>query len=157
MLDVGCGRGAMTWAMEERGISAVGVDIAEDFRYSKRCAAANAIALPFAVAFDCIAALDLVEHVPADYQDALLAELRRACSGLMFATVPTDGPALMDDSSVGVRNHYLVLSPDAWARHFAAHGFDVVADAERLSAFGVPFAWGAANYPFALRPGAREN
>jgi len=157
ILELGCGRGSLVWALEERGLSVVGLDLAEDIRYSERCVVGNAIALPFAKRFECVIALDIIEHVPSDYQAALLSELRRVCSGIVLATVPTDGPPRIEDSAVGVRNHYLVLSSQAWAAHFAAHGFDVVADAERLSAFGVPFAWGAANYPFALRPGAGEN
>lgn len=156
-LDVGCGRGTLVRSLQEIGVPTIGVDLAEDIRYSRHCAIGNAIALPFAMRFDCLVALDLVEHVPADYQRTLLSELRRVCGRLMFATVPAEGETREMTTEHGVLNHYIVQAPDWWAAHFAEHGFELVAQGAELSRFGAPFAHGAANYPFALAVRAREN
>lgn len=151
-LDVGCGRGVMVEALAQREVWAVGVDLGADVR-SRRCAQANALALPFASGtFDMVAALDLVEHVPWDLQDALHRELRRVLAprGLLFVTVPTRAPRFCYSSDVGVRNHYLTLLPLEWVGLFERFSWRVLAHGEALAQHGPPFSWGEDNYPLAM-------
>lgn len=141
-LDLGCGRGVLTDLLD-----AVGLDIA-DVR-SRRTAQGNALALPFVDdAFRTVVALDIVEHVPWDWQVHLWAELRRVCTRALFVTVPTEQPHYQLRSDVGTRNHYLCGTPEDWRRLFRSQGFDVVREGRALELYGAPFAHGPGNYPF---------
>jgi SAM-dependent methyltransferase len=151
-LDVGCGRGVMVEELGAYGLDAFGVDIGADVR-SRRCAEANAMALPFAGgAFDVVTALDVVEHVPWDLQPALQRELRRvlAPGGVMFVTVPTKAPRFCLSSDAGIRNHFLTLHPLEWVGMFERFDWRVLGHGDDLTGYGPPFAHGADNYPLAL-------
>ncbi len=94
LLDIGCGTGAM---LEESGPFglAVGTDlspVALQFcraRGLRTALFADGTHLPFATAsFNCISAMDVIEHISADL--AVLRECHRVCAagGVMAITVP---------------------------------------------------------------------
>lgn len=149
-LDVGCGRGRLVDHLRARGVLAAGIDLGDDVRTPVGCVG-NAVDLPFAsAAFDVVVALDIVEHVPLEWQTELALELRRVGRGLTLVTVPTRPPHFALESSAGPRNHYICQPAQDWHRHFGYHGFTIVAEGSELAPLGAPFDHGEDNYPFAL-------
>ena len=96
-------------------------------------------------------ALDIIEHVPWDFQEDLFAELRRVTGRMIVLTVPTEEPHYRLTSAVPARNHYLCLPSDEWKRLFEREGFRVESHGADLSVLGPPFSYGETNYPFVLR------
>jgi hypothetical protein len=148
-LELGCGPGVMVDALRSFGAKAFGLDLGAGIA-SPWAVQGNAVEIPFGEV-NVVVALDVLEHVPGDLQAELLGELRRVARHLVLATVPTVGPFRRLTSADGPVHHYLTLSPMDWRAHFEAGGFDVIASGRQLSDLGVPWAWGAENYPFALR------
>jgi SAM-dependent methyltransferase len=103
VLDVGCATGFLVEALRERGLDAEGCDASV---YAVEHATPGALGyvrlgdpvrgLPYGDgAFDLVCALEILEHLaPADVP-AALAELRRVCGGVCYATIPSfgDNPA----------------------------------------------------------------
>ncbi|MGH9088266.1 MAG: class I SAM-dependent methyltransferase [Acidimicrobiales bacterium] len=98
-LDVGAARGFLVEALRDRGIDAFGCDVSP---YAVEHAAPGALGyvrlgdptqrLPFDdCAFDLVTALEILEHLPPDRVPAALAELRRVCGGILYATIPSFG------------------------------------------------------------------
>ena len=94
LLDVGCGTGAMLDDFAGLGL-AVGTDVspvALQFcrqRGQQSVLFADAAHLPFrSAAFDCVAAMDVIEHIEDDF--AVLREFDRVCAprGVVMLTVP---------------------------------------------------------------------
>lgn len=94
LLDIGCGTGALLEEFGPLGL-AVGTDlspVALQFcraRGLRTALFADGTRLPFATAsFNCISAMDVIEHIPADA--AVLRECHRVCAagGVMSITVP---------------------------------------------------------------------
>lgn len=150
-LEIGCGRGVMVHELRELGIPAVGVDIGSDEMRSF-CAQANAMELPFADKFDLVIALDVVEHIPTDFQDDLHAELHRLTGSFLVVTVPASEPYFEYSMAEGYRNHYIQTTPAGWATYFVKHGWKILAQGAQLASFGLPFNIGLDNYPLLLRP-----
>ena len=104
LLDVGCGYGALVLGARERGIDAVGIELAGfevDFARKRLVAErpgdapgqvylqGSALALPFAAgSFDVVTLMNVLEHVP-DYRKAL-AEAARVLKpgGYLYAVCP---------------------------------------------------------------------
>lgn len=147
VLELGCGTGAMTRELRSLGIRAYGLDWGGNIR-DEGCVVADATRLPFAVKFDLVIALDLVEHMPFDLQDALFSELRRVAADVLVVTVPASRPYFANGRLSGYRNHYMSLSPETWEEHFLERGFVAEAQGAELFPYGPPFAWGNENYPF---------
>lgn len=151
VLDLGCGRGALVEELEGVGLEAFGVDLGDDVR-TRRGVVGNAVALPFrADAFDVVVALDIVEHVPADAQAELWAEIKRVARGIVLLTVPARPPYGVWASDAGIRHHYVQVSPNEWRLRLEDEGLEVVVQGRDLEDYGPPFAWGEENYPFAVR------
>jgi SAM-dependent methyltransferase len=148
-LDLGCGRGTLVSFLRRSGADVFGLDVS-DLRLA-RTVAGNALALPFVDgAFRTIVALDIIEHVPWNWQRFLWAELRRTGAERIVVTVPTELPHYRYGSDVGLRNHYLCATPPNWRALFEHHGYDVVREGVDMEDYGPPFAFGETNYPFFL-------
>lgn len=98
-LDVGCATGFVVEALRELGVDAHGCDVS---RYAVEHAAPGALGfvrlgdlgrgLPYADGeFDLVSALEILEHLPPELVPGALAELRRVCGGVVYATVPSFG------------------------------------------------------------------
>lgn len=98
-LDVGCATGFVVEALRELGVDAHGCDVS---RYAVEHAAPGALGyvrlgdlgrgLPYADGeFDLVSALEILEHLPPDLVPGALAELRRVCAGVVYATIPSFG------------------------------------------------------------------
>jgi len=98
-LDVGCARGYLVEALRDLGVDAHGCDVS---RYAVEHAAPGALGyvrygdpsrgLPYDDGqFELVSALEILEHLPPDAVPAALAELRRVCGGLLYATIPSFG------------------------------------------------------------------
>lgn len=98
-LDVGCARGFLVEALRELGVDAHGCDVSA---YAVAHAAPGALGyvrlgdpsrgLPYDDgAFELVTALEILEHLPPDRVPAAVAELRRVCGGILYATIPSFG------------------------------------------------------------------
>jgi len=98
-LDVGCATGFVVEVLRELGVAAEGCDVS---RYAVEHAAPGArghvrmgdllAGLPWDEgAFDLVSALETLEHLPPVHVPGALAELRRVCSGFVYATIPSFG------------------------------------------------------------------
>jgi SAM-dependent methyltransferase len=98
-LDVGCAQGFLVEALRERGVDAHGCDVSP---YAVEHAAPGALGyvrlgdlsrgLPYADGeFELVCALEILEHLPTDRVPQALAELRRVCRGVVYATIPSFG------------------------------------------------------------------
>ncbi len=98
-LDVGCATGFLVEALRERGIDAYGCDVSA---YAVEHAAPGALGyvragdlgrgLPYGDGeFDLVTALEILEHLDPEQVPAALAELRRVCGGVLYATIPSFG------------------------------------------------------------------
>lgn len=98
-LDIGCATGFLVEVLRERGIDAQGCDLsAYAVEHATPGAAghlrvANLFAgLPWQDgAFELVTALEILEHLPPDQVGLALAEIRRVCSGYLYATIPSFG------------------------------------------------------------------
>lgn len=150
-VDLGCGRGKLVTELRalDPSFPAVGIDIGDDVT-EEHCVQGNVLEMPWESPFQLVVALDIIEHIPSDYQDLLWHELRRVTGHLMLVTVPTMEPHYELDRSAGLRNHYYSLTPAGWAQHFVNHGFRVLRSGSDLARLGPPFSYGDENFPFAL-------
>jgi SAM-dependent methyltransferase len=98
-LDVGCATGYLVEVLRERGIDAQGCDVSP---YAVEHATPGAVGhlrvanlfagLPWPDgAFELVTALEILEHLPPDQVGLALAEIRRVCSGYLYATIPSFG------------------------------------------------------------------
>ncbi len=98
-LDVGCARGYLVEALRELGVDAHGCDVSP---YAVEHAAPGALGyvrlgdlaqgLPYGDGeFELVTALEILEHLPPEAVPSALAELRRVCGGLLYATIPSFG------------------------------------------------------------------
>jgi SAM-dependent methyltransferase len=98
-LDVGCATGYLVEALRERGVDAHGCDVSS---YAVEHAAPGALGyvrlgdlrhgLPYADGeFDLVTTLEILEHLAPEDVPSALRELRRVCSGVLYATIPSFG------------------------------------------------------------------
>ena len=98
-LDVGCATGYLVEALRELGVDACGCDVSA---YAVEHAAPGALGyvragdlvrgLPYGDGeFDLVTALEILEHLAPDQVPGALAELRRVCGGVVYATIPSFG------------------------------------------------------------------
>jgi len=140
-LDVGCAKGFLVEALRERGVDAYGCDVS---RFAVEHAAPGALGyvrfgdlgqgLPYGDGeFDLVTALETLEHLDPSDVPAALAELRRVCRGVVYATIPSFGrnPSGPDGHLVGkVRPERL----DAYRS--LGHGFEGPVPFEDLAVDG---------------------
>lgn len=127
-LDVGCATGFVVEALRELGLDAQGCDVS---RYAVDHATAGArghvrvadprASLPWPDGeFEVVSALEILEHLaPADVP-AALAELRRVCSGYLYATIPSFG----GNNGAGPGGHYEGKVRPERLDHYKAMGLD---------------------------------
>jgi len=128
-LDVGCAKGYLVEVLRELGVDAHGSDIS---RFAVEHAAPGALGfvrigdvcgsrgLPYKNGeFDLVTALETLEHLPPTVVPVALAELRRVCGGVVYATIPSFGqnPAGYDGHFEGKvlpdrLAHYRSLGPE---------------------------------------------
>lgn len=98
-LDVGCATGFLVEVLRELGIEAEGCDVSP-FAVAHAAPGAQghirvgnlSAGLPWKDgAFELVSALEILEHLPPDRVPVALAELRRVCSGYLYATIPSFG------------------------------------------------------------------
>ena len=80
VLDIGCGVGDYVSALQHAGIKAIGFDgnPATPYLSNWRCHVADLALpwdLPHVVAWDTVLCLEVMEHIPANYEDAALNNL----------------------------------------------------------------------------------
>ncbi len=131
VLDAGCAMGFLVEALNERGVDAWGVDISE-YAISKahesvreRCSVAS-LSEPLPRRYDLITCIEVIEHVPPEETDKVVANLCNATDRLLFSSTPGD---------YGEPTHLNVRPPESWAAAFAREGFfrDLDRDASWLS------------------------
>jgi SAM-dependent methyltransferase len=110
-LDVGCATGYLVEALRELGVDAHGCDVSP---FAVVHASAGALGyvrlgdlsrgLPYGDAeFDLVSCLEILEHLRPEAVPDALAELRRVCGGVVYATIPSFGrnPSGPDGHLVG--------------------------------------------------------
>lgn len=99
-LDVGCARGYVVEALRELGIDAEGCDVSPYAVRHPAPGAAGHVRLGDLSAglawedgaFELVSCLETLEHLDPGTVPAALRELRRVCSGVVVATIPSFGP-----------------------------------------------------------------
>jgi ubiquinone/menaquinone biosynthesis C-methylase UbiE len=97
LLDVGCYTGTDTATWADRAASLVGVDVDPAIFHGHTAVArvqATGSSLPFrSASFDVVTCSEVLEHVPAEIERALIAEMRRVITedGTLLFTTPHRG------------------------------------------------------------------
>lgn len=159
VLEVGCGLGVLTRILRDRGVRAVGIDITDDRTDGGGPDVQGSVLhLPFADdTFGVVIALDVLEHIPWDWQADLYGELRRVLSpgGLLLATVPVlddeHEEEMVRSARLGLFNHYVELREETWKGMLGLYGFLPALTRPALAKCGEPFNRGRENHPFAFR------
>jgi hypothetical protein len=133
-LDAGCAMGFLVEAMHKRGVDAWGVDISEyaisqvDDSVADRCRVAS-LAEPLDRRYDLITCIEVVEHIPPEEADEVIANLCASTDRLLLSTTPSD---------YGEATHLNVQPPEAWSAALAREGF--FRDLERDFSYITPWA-----------------
>jgi hypothetical protein len=133
-LDAGCAMGFLVETMHKRGVDAWGVDISEyaisqvDDSVADRCRVAS-LAEPLDRRYDLVACIEVVEHIPPEEADKVIANLCASTDRLLLSTTPSD---------FGEATHLNVQPPEAWAAALAREGF--IRDLERDFSYITPWA-----------------
>jgi SAM-dependent methyltransferase len=143
VLDVGCGSGIPWTARLSAAFAVTGVDISSrQVEAARRAvpAARFVVADITAVdlddgAFDGIAALYSIGHLPSDEHDRLIARMRRWTrpGGLLLASFPAEASAGWTGEWLGVPMYFASLGSAAYRASLDRHGW-VVATAEEVVA-----------------------
>jgi len=118
-LDAGCALGFLVEALRKRGVDAWGIDISEyaisevDESVRDRCNVAS-LSEPLPRRYDLITCIEVVEHVPPEETDRVIANLCEATDRILLSTTPQD---------YGEPTHLNVQPPEAWSAALAAQGF----------------------------------
>lgn len=130
-LDAGCAMGFLVEELTRRGVDASGIDISE-YAISRvhdsvrdRCDVAS-LSEPLERRYDLITCIEVVEHVPPEEADKVIANLCAATDRLLLSTTPQD---------FGEPTHLNVQPPEYWSAALARQGFlrDVDRDFSYLS------------------------
>jgi SAM-dependent methyltransferase len=119
VLDAGCAMGFLVEALHDRGVDAWGIDVSE-FAISKahesiadRCRVASLVE-PLERRFDLITCIEVLEHIPPEETDRVIANLCQATDTLLLSTSPLD---------FSEATHLNVQPPEFWAAALAREGF----------------------------------
>ncbi|HEX3240350.1 MAG TPA: methyltransferase domain-containing protein [Solirubrobacterales bacterium] len=133
-IDAGCAMGFLVEALHDRGVDVRGVDISE-YAISQvhpsvadRCSVGS-LTEPLPGRYDLLTCIEVLEHLPPTETEAAIANLCAASDTLVISSTPGD---------YGEPTHLNVQPPEAWAAHFAKHGF--VRDLDRDLSYISPWA-----------------
>ncbi|MGB7686589.1 MAG: class I SAM-dependent methyltransferase [Solirubrobacterales bacterium] len=119
VLDAGCAMGFLVEALRKRGVEAHGVDISEyaisrvHDSVSEYCRVAS-LADPLDRRYDLITCIEVVEHIPPEETDPVIANLCAATDRLLLSTTPQD---------YAEATHLNVRPPEDWSARLAREGF----------------------------------
>ncbi|HEX8803483.1 MAG TPA: methyltransferase domain-containing protein [Acidimicrobiales bacterium] len=131
VLDAGCAMGFLVEALRERGVEAYGVDISE-YAISqvhesvREYCSVHSLADPLPGRYDLITSVEVIEHIPADLTDKVVANLCQATDRLLLSSSPMD---------YAEPTHVNVQQPEEWSAALAHEGFlrDLDHDASYLT------------------------
>jgi SAM-dependent methyltransferase len=134
VLDAGCAMGFLVEALVKQGVDAQGIDISNyaisrvDESIRDRCRVAS-LTEPLGRRYDLITCIEVIEHVPPEDTETVLANLSQATDMLLLSTTPQD---------YGEPTHLNVQPPEFWSAALAHHGF--YRDLDRDMSFLSPWA-----------------
>jgi len=121
VLGVGCAYGYLVRRLRELGVRAYGID-ASDYAIKKHVCdliQADACFLPFqSRSFDVVLAIELVEHVPPEFERKLLDELVRVCRWMLGIRTPPE--KVEGDKDIG---HVNIKPYSHWISELFKRGF----------------------------------
>lgn len=120
LIDIGCGHNEFATMMRDKGIQAIGIDVA--------CPNADIVTpahdLPFeSKSFYLVTSFDLLEHIPMEEIDDVLEEMKRVGRYYFVEVALRQAPSRID----GERLHPIVESIDWWLRKVESHGWENMA------------------------------
>jgi SAM-dependent methyltransferase len=124
VLDAGCAKGFLVEALRDRGVEAFGIDVSEyaigevHESIAEYCQVGSLTA-PLPRRYDLITCVEVVEHIPAEEAETVIATLCAATDRLLLSTTP-DGYAEV--------THLNVQPPEFWSTLLAREGFFRVVD-----------------------------
>jgi len=133
-LDAGCAMGFLVEGLAKQGVDAWGVDISEyaisqvDPSVRERCWVGS-LTEPLTRRYDLITCIEVVEHVPPEQTEAVIANLCQATDQLLLSTTHQD---------YGEPTHLNVQPPEYWSALLAQQGF--FRDLDRDMSFLSPWA-----------------
>jgi len=138
VLDAGCAMGFLVEALHERGVEAAGIDISEyaisrvDESVRDRCRVGS-LSEPLERHYDLITCIEVLEHIPPEETDRVLANLCRSTDRLLLSSTPAD---------YGEPTHLNVQQPEVWSALLAREGFlrDLGQDFSYLSPWAALYA-----------------
>jgi SAM-dependent methyltransferase len=134
VLDAGCAMGFLVEALHRRGVEAWGIDISEyaishvHASVRDRCSVAS-LTDPLPRRYDLIACIEVLEHLPAEEVDGVIANLCQGTDRLLLSTTPRD---------YGEPTHLNVQPPESWSAALAREGF--LRDLDRDLSYLTPWA-----------------
>jgi SAM-dependent methyltransferase len=134
VLDAGCAMGFLVEALRKRGVEAWGIDVSEyaisqvDESVREHCSVGS-LAEPLPRRYDLIVSIEVVEHIPKEETDRVIANLCAATDRLLLSTSPSD---------YGEATHLNVQPPEAWSAALAREGF--LRDVDRDASYITPWA-----------------
>lgn len=138
VVDLGCGPGWETGALEDRGFRAIGLDVTRSFLVQASGAhvasgyvVGDFLALPFADgAVDGTWASSSLVHLPWARIDSALREIARVLrsGGVFFASMQSGTVELLreSDGMPGAMFHYAYYQIEDWQKRLEAAGFEVL-------------------------------
>lgn len=134
LLDAGCAMGFLVEALRQRGVDAWGVDVSEyaisqvDASIADRCRVAS-LTEPLDRRYDLITCIEVLEHIPPEDADKVIANLCASTDRLLLSSTPSD---------YSEATHLNVQPPEAWSAALAREGF--FRDLERDFSYITPWA-----------------
>ncbi len=140
-LDIGCAYGYLVEALRDLGVEAYGVDVSEyaisrvreDIRpYCYVCNAAEGLPEGLPDRFDCVSAIEIVEHLYEEDAQPFIHTLCSRSDQVIFSSTPDDFKE---------PSHFNVQQQEYWAKRFAQEGFlhDLNTDLSFLSPQAMAF------------------
>ena len=119
VLDAGCAKGFLVEALRDRGIEAFGIDVSEHAIASVRddirphCWAGS-LSDPLPQKYDLITCIEVLEHIPVESIDAVVANLCEHTDDVLMSSTPDE---YADPTHLNVR------PAEYWVEIFGRHGF----------------------------------
>jgi SAM-dependent methyltransferase len=122
ILNVGCSIGGHNYALNELGFRAYGIDISEfaiKNAVAERCIVGDVKEMPYKNEyFDNVFAFDIIEHIPMDYLQQSLDEIRRVTKKIFLARIPFEKTLERHAWHIadGIFDHFTHFEPQKWLR-----------------------------------------